>query len=124
MVSVKRCTLPFEYIEAAKKLVSALDVGEFYLNGHYHTINNGYGYDIEYAFFDLRCDEDEEWFDGSWWLYIATDDLSKHDGIPIILHILELLNIDLPEFDFTIIESDRKTDKHRFDRIDIKKIED
>lgn len=89
MVSVKRCTLPDSYVEAAHKLIEALE----------------HDYKIDYAFWYLRYSDDEEWYDGYWELIIVTDDL-KHDsdGIRVIFNIIESLNIDLDEFNhsFTI----------------------
>lgn len=107
MVSVKRCTLPSEYIEAAKKLIDALTHEE---------------YDIEYAYFYLRYDEDQERYDGDWWLRIATNDIDPYQGgTRLILDTMKLLNIDLPEFDFTIGKPNFKEEsRYYFDRIDIK----
>ncbi|MDD4588918.1 MAG: hypothetical protein PHG06_00615 [Parabacteroides sp.] len=103
MVSVKRCTLNSEYIEAAQKLISALSGNPFHSNGSSCILNNGKGYNIDYAYFYLRYDDDQEWYSGDWWLFIATNDLNHdHKGTRIVLDTIKSLDIDLPEFDFEI----------------------
>lgn len=123
MVSVKRCSLSSEYIDAARKLVNYLS-GEPCVckdTGTICTSNNGDGYDIQYAFFYLQYDEDQEWYDGSWWLLIASNELDTHlDGNRIILDALQLLDINLPKFDFSISRPNSNHFSYYFDRIDIK----
>ena len=121
MVSVKRCSLSSEYVDAAHKLVGFLSGTPFTSNGTTHTSNNGHGYSIDYAFFYLQYDEDQEWYNGSWWLLIASNELDTHlEGIRIILDAMQLLNIDLPEFDFSISRPNTNHFSYYFDRIDIK----
>lgn len=107
MVSVKRCTLNPEYIEAARKLIEVLECK----------------YKIDYAFWYIKYGDDEEWYDGEWELIIATDDL-KHDsnGIQITFNAIEALNIDLDEFkySFTIIEPNLDEWRYYLDKIVIK----
>lgn len=107
MVSVKRVTLPESYIDAARRLVDALE----------HD-----GYNIDYAFFYLQYDEDQEWYNGDWWLRIATNDIDPYQGgTRLILDTMKVLNIDLPEFDFRIVTPNFEQERyHYFDRIDMK----
>lgn len=123
MVSVKRCSLPFEYIDAAHKLINYLS-GEPYVckdSGTIVTSNNGNGYDIPYAFFYLRYDEDQEWYNGDWWLLIASTDLDQHQvGTRIILEAIKLLDIDLPEFDFNVQRPNENHFFYYFDRVDVR----
>lgn len=121
MVSVKRCSLSSEYIDAAHKLVSFLSGNPFSSNGITHTLNNGSGYNINYAFFYLQYDDDQEWFNGDWRLLIASDELDRHlEGNEVVLHAIHLLGIDLPEFEFSISRPNTNHFSYYFDRIDIK----
>lgn len=121
MVSVKRCSLPSEYIDAAHKLVSFLSGTPFTSNGTTHTLNNGDGYNIDYAFFYLQYDDDQEWINGDWRLLIASNNLDHcFEGTRIVLDAIKLLNIDLPEFDFSISRPFAEHFSYYFDRINIK----
>ncbi len=107
MVSIKRASLSESYIDAAKKLINALEYD---------------GYNIEYAYFYLIYDDSQHWTDGDWWLRIATDDIDPYQaGTRLILDIMKLLNIDLPEFDFIIVKPNFKEESRcHWDRIDVK----
>lgn len=122
MVSVKRCTLNPEYIEAAHKLISALEGNTFHSNGLECRLNNGKGYNIDYAYFYLRYDDEQEWYDGDWYFIIATNDINPHlEGRRIVLDIIKLLDIDLPEFDFKICGPSMDNYTHQsFNKIVIK----
>lgn len=122
MVSVKRCTLNPEYIEAAHKLISALEGNTFYSNGSNCRLNNGKGYNIDYVYFYLRYDDDQEWYDGDWWLCIATNDIDHHqEGTRLVMDTIKLLNIDLPEFYFILCSPNMEIYMYQlFDKIVIK----
>lgn len=121
MVSVKRCTLNSEYIEAAHKLISALEGNTFHSNGLECKLNNGKGYNIDYAYFYLRYDNDQEWYDGDWWLAIATNDINLYkEGTHIVMDTIKLLNIYLPEFEFAVCIPNIDAYNIHFDKILIK----
>ena len=121
MVSVKRASLPREYIYAAKKLIDALEGGSWDLV-YPDTPIRQFVYRIDYAFFYLRYNDDQEWYDGSWWLLIATEDLYPDQrGTRTVLDLIKALCIDLPEFEFSIVKPD-ENHKQIYDRVDIKAI--
>lgn len=124
MVSVKRASLPQEYIDAAKQLIYALEGNSFTLkDGFTCRLNNGNGYKIDYAFFYLRYDEDQQWYDGDWRLAIATNDFCHDlDGVEIINSVIELLDIKLDEFEYSIGKPNWENDKRAYDRVYIKTV--
>lgn len=79
------------------------------------------GYNVEYAFFYIRHDENQHWTEGDWWLRLAVDEL-EHDqkGVNIVNEILRFLDVDILEFDFDLNTPNWEIDKRMFNRIDIK----
>ena len=125
MVSVKRASLPREYIDSAKTLVSALLGNDTFIKydseGNFKGIVKYPTYNINYAFFFLDYGENESWYDGTWKLLIATDDFSHdQEGVIIVNELLKSLNITLDEFDYVIDKPDFENHSRIFDRIDIK----
>lgn len=115
MVSVKMCSLPDRYIDAAHKLIDTL-------------ISKGYN--IEYAFYYLRYGDDREWTDGDWWLGIATNDLDHYQGgTRVVNDIIDGLDIDvLNDNDFNYDIRDVNVERDNYyncigERVDIKKPE-
>ncbi len=109
-------SLSIHYFNLAIK-TDSLSAYAFNKRGAYFLNRNK----IDYAFFYLRYDENQEWYDGSWWLVIASEEIDHDfDGIGKVLSVIKLLDIDLPEFDFVIEKPYLEEHKRIWDRIDIK----
>lgn len=108
MVSVKKLSLPHEYIIESEELIETLDV---------------LGFKIVYAFWYLKSPTDN-FFDGEWKLYIASESVKLLGLKEAYLFVLNTLSNNVIKLeDIELINPNWEDDKHCLDRIDIKSVE-
>lgn len=108
MVSVKRCSLPSEYLQASKNLISFLPSDIFH---------------VEYAFWNLRYGDDDHWTEGDWRLVIASDyyNNGSREAYSFIQNVLKygfFTPIELSDIEITDVNLN--IDVHGFDRVCVK----